>query len=117
MNGETFENGIGTHNTSIIKYDLSEGYDTFSDFAGLDGECVWNTQGATVQFHVFNQYPTGSFPKDSINMDLDFKELGITGKCKVRDLWAREDPGVFSNGFTVTVREHGTRLLRISEIR
>jgi hypothetical protein len=117
VNGETFENGIGTHATSIIEYNLPEGYNTFSTFAGLDQECVWNAEGATVQFHVFSQYPTGSVPRDSINIVLDFKELGITGRCEVRDLWAKKDLGVFKDGFTASVREHGTRLLRIHEIR
>ena len=117
VDGKVFENGIGTHATSIIEYELPEGYDTFSSFAGLDQECIAHTEGATVKFHVFSRYPTGSAPQDSLKIHLKLEQLGIKGKCKVRDLWAKEDTGEFTNEISMYVRKHGARLLRISEIK
>jgi alpha-galactosidase len=117
VDGKIYENGIGTHATSIIEYDIPEGYDTFSAIAGLDQECVAHTEGATVKFHVFTQYPTGSPPRDSIEVQINFKDLGINAPCQVRDLWANEDIGEFTNEISMYVRKHGSRLLKISEIK
>jgi hypothetical protein len=110
-------NGIGTHSNSIIEYDIPEGYDTFTALAGLDNECIEHTEGATVKFHVFTQYPSAELPQDSLNIELNLKELGLTGKCKVRDLWGKKDIGVYSDKFSVDVRNHGARLVRISRIK
>jgi alpha-galactosidase len=116
VDGKEYENGIGTHATSIIEYNLPEGYNTFSSMAGLDNECVAHTEGATVKFHVFTQYPTGFPPQDSLEIDLQLKQLGITGTCKIRDLWAKADIGEYTGEIAVSVRKHGARLLKISEI-
>lgn len=117
VEGKTYENGIGTHSNSIIEYDLPEGYDTFSALAGLDGECVEHTEGATVKFHLFNQYPTGSPPRDSVEVPLDFKDLGFSGRCRVRDLWAKENLGEYSDTLFLSIRKHGSKLLRIHEMK
>jgi alpha-galactosidase len=117
VDGKEYENGIGTHATSIIEYELPEGYETFSSIVGLDRECVAHTEGATVKFHVFNRYPTGSPPVDSVDVQIRLEQLGIKGTCKVRDLWAKKDIGEFTNEISVSVRKHGTRLLKISEFK
>jgi len=111
-----YANGIGTHSNSIIEYNIPEGYNTFSSIAGLDNECIEHTEGATVKFHVFTQYPTGSPPTDSIKITLKFDQLSFNGICKVRDLWAKKDIGEYINKISVYVRKHGARLLKISEI-
>ena len=109
--------GIGTHSNSIIEYNIPEGYDTFSTLAGLDRECVDHTEGATVRFHIFTQYPTGEQPIDSIKVPLKFKQLGIKGSCKVRDLWSKKDIGEFTDEISLYVRKHGARLLKITEVK
>lgn len=117
VDNKQYANGIGTHATSIIEYDVPEGYDTFSSIAGLDKECVDHTEGATVKFHVFTQYPTGSVPQDSIKISLKIEQLGFNGTCKVRDLWTNRDVGEFTNEISLYVRKHGARLLKISEVK
>jgi alpha-galactosidase len=116
VDNKEYANGIGTHATSIIEYDIPEGYDTFSALAGLDRECVDHTEGATVKFHVFTEYPTGSPPEDSIKISLKTEQLGFKGTCRVRDLWARTDIGEYRNETPVYVRKHGARLLKISQV-
>lgn len=116
VNGNVYENGIGAHATSIIEYDIPAGYDTFTSLAGLDGECITHPEGATVKFHIFTQYPTGFPPQDSLDVQLEFAQLGIQGKCKVRDLWAQKDIGEYMNTFSLPVRKHGARLLKISKL-
>ncbi len=112
-----YAQGIGTHATSIIEYDVPEGYDTFSSIVGLDKECISHTEGATVKFHVFTEYPTGFSPEDSIKISLKTQQLGFGGACMVRDLWARKDIGEFTNEISLFVRNHGARLLKISETK
>jgi alpha-galactosidase len=116
VDGKEYVNGIGTHATSIIEYDIPEGYEVFSALAGLDKECVDHTEGATVKFHVFAEYPTGSPPEDSIEISLKTEQLGFKGTCRVRDLWAKKDIGEYTNEMSVYIRKHGARLLRISQV-
>jgi alpha-galactosidase len=112
-----YSNGIGTHSNSIIEYDIPEGYDTFNTKAGLDKECIEHTEGATVKFHVFTQYPAGSPPEDSVLVSLKFGQLGFEGKCKVRDLWTKENIGEYTNEISIYVRKHGVKLLKITEVK
>ena len=117
VNNKEYADGIGTHSTSIIEYNIPEGYDTFTSLAGLDKECVNHTEGATVKFHIFTEYPTGSLPQDSTMISLKFDQLGFKGKCTVRDLWAKKDIGESTDEISLYVRKHGAKLLKISEIK
>ncbi|MGA8264143.1 MAG: NPCBM/NEW2 domain-containing protein [Ignavibacteriaceae bacterium] len=114
IDGKEHTNGIGTHAASIIEYNIPEGYDTFSASVGLDKECVNHPEGATVKFHVFTTYPTGVPPKDSVRISLKFDQIGFSGTCKVRDLWAKRYLGKFTNEISLYVRKHGAKLLKIS---
>ena len=117
VDDKEYADGIGTHATSIIEYDVPEGYDTFSSIVGLDKECVDHTEGATVRFHVFTEYPTGSSPEDSVGISLNSEQLGLNGVCTVRDLWAKKDLGEFRGEIPLHVRNHGARLVKISRTR
>jgi alpha-galactosidase len=108
-----YANGIGTHATSIIEYDIPEGYETFSSIVGLDKECIEHTEGATVRFHVFTESPTGPAPADSVKITLTAEQLGVKVPCTIRDLWAKKDLGQFSTELSVNMKNHGSRLLRI----
>ena len=44
-------------------------------------------------------------------------DLGVTGKCLVRDLWRQLDLGTFSDQFQATVPRHGVVLIRVSKGR
>ena len=117
VDNREYSNGIGTHSNSIIEYDIPEGYDTFTSIAGLDKECINHTEGATVKFHVFTQYPAGSPPEDSVLVSLKTDQLGIEGTCKVRDLWSKENLGEYTNEFSIYVKKHGAKLLKITEVK
>jgi hypothetical protein len=117
VGNEEYADGIGTHATSVIEYDVPEGYDTFSSVVGLDKECVDHAEGATVEFLVFTQCPTGYSPEDSVKISLKIDQLDLMGTCKVRDLWAKKDIGEYANEISLYVRDHGARLLKISEVK
>jgi len=116
VDGKEYDNGIGTHASSIIEYDIPAGYDTFSSLVGLDGECIMHPEGATVKFHIFTQYPTGCPPQDSLDVAVDLAQLGIPGQCRVRDLWAKQDLGEYTNTISLNVKKHGARLVKISKL-
>ncbi len=43
-----------------------------------------------------------------------FADLGLEGKCRVRDLWAGKDLGVFAGEFAPDIAWHGAGLYRVS---
>ena len=55
--GKPVEYGIGTHATSVVAYDLPEGYTRFKARAGLDNGGTDQGGGSSVQFMVFAQRP------------------------------------------------------------
>ncbi|MHC5112603.1 MAG: alpha-galactosidase, partial [Planctomycetota bacterium] len=61
-------------------------------------------------------------PADYFNWDMrtsapvtvTWKELGLGGRQRVRDVWRQLDRGLFTDGFTTGVPFHGVVLLRIT---
>lgn len=46
---------------------------------------------------------------------VQLSQLGISGNCKVRDLWAKANVGEFKDGFSIDINSHGAGLYRISK--
>jgi alpha-galactosidase len=44
-----------------------------------------------------------------------WKDLGITGKMKVRDLWEHSDKGIFTDNYSVEVQPHASVVIKISK--
>ena len=44
-------------------------------------------------------------------MTARWTDLGLKGKARVRDAWARKDLGSFANAFTTDVDPHGVALV------
>jgi alpha-galactosidase len=114
VEGKDYLNGIGTHSTSIIEYDIPEGYHRFTAKAGLDRECIQHVEGATVQFLIFTEDPAGPMPSDSLRISVKFEQLGLSGLCSVKDLWSGKDLGNFTDEFAPYIKRHGAGLFRIS---
>jgi alpha-galactosidase len=49
-----------------------------------------------------------------VEISLSLADAGITGKAKVRDLWAHKDLGTVSGNFTAPINSHGAGLYRFS---
>jgi len=49
----------------------------------------------------------------SENVSLPWKEIGLSGKLKVRDLWAKKNLGKFDKIFTAKIEPHGCVLVKI----
>lgn len=47
-------------------------------------------------------------------VSIDFKALGLKGRCTVKDLWHHKNLGVFTHGYGQQIPVHGAALVRIS---
>jgi alpha-galactosidase len=112
---KTYPEGIGTHANSIIEYDLPAGYTKLTTTVGLDKAAAGQNTGGTVQFLVFTKSPYQAAPLDSVAVKVNLAELGFTGPCTVRDLWAGKTVGTVTGEFAPYVRRHGAHLYRISK--
>jgi len=101
--------GLGTHSESVIVYELPEGYETFTTKGVI-------TERGSVVFGVLVDRGSEAV-LDAAEVAVDFGEIGIKGKAKVRDLWGREDLGTFEGRFAREIPVHGAGLYRVSPIR
>ena len=62
---------------------------------------------------LFNTHDPGDGKAKTEPIKVTFKEIGLTGSCLVRDLWAKRDLGVFTDEFTAQIPFHGAGLYRI----
>jgi alpha-galactosidase len=51
-----------------------------------------------------------------VDVAVRWEELGLTGACRVRDLWQRKDLGVFRDRIDAAVDRHASRLFRVSPV-
>ncbi len=76
-----------------------------------DGHVVWtskipDSEDVYVAFFNLND------KKEKI--EVKYSDLGLKGKCKVRNLWTKEDVGTTSQSFSSEVSSHGANIFRIS---
>ena len=51
------------------------------------------------------------------DVEINWKEMEINySKVKIRDLWKREDLGIFKEGYKVSLKSHNSQLLKITPI-
>jgi len=113
VNGIVYSDGIGVNSYSYIVYNLPEGYTHFSSFCGFDSEVLNAPEGVSIEFMVFVEDPRQTAASKNIAFDLT--SLGFNGKVSVRDIWAKQDIGIYSNSeFMPTINYHGAGLYRLS---
>lgn len=103
--------GIGTHSTSVIEYELPEGYDRFEAVGVLDPGS--NGRGS-VRFEVYSE--SGLTTSTTVNVSVALRDLGFDGAVRLRDLWQRKDIGEFKETFARPIAEHASELFRISPV-
>ena len=109
VNGQEV-NGIGTHGESVIIFDLPEGYETFTT------KGVVTQDRGSVVFGVLVDKGSIELPDQAI-VSVNFKDLGINGKAKVRDLWSLKDLGTFDRSFSRELPLHASGLYQISPVK
>jgi len=92
------------------------------DSAGIQGTRIKSTDGCDVWCK-----PLGSEDGDikavalfnrngyAGDITVEFSDVGLEGEVLVRDLWSKEDKGIFTGSYTMSVPSHGTGLLKISK--
>ena len=106
--------GIGTHAESLIVYDRPEGYDTISASGVLaDGT---ERQGGTIEFLILTDEAFDTEVKDTAEVSVDFSELGIGKKARVRDLWEGKDLGTFEGSFSRVLKCHDAGVYRVTPL-
>jgi hypothetical protein len=115
VNGVKYETGFGVHSNSIVEFDLPEGFTRFKAMAGIDNAAAMQNVGATVNFMLFTQNPSGPLPASRSNITIDLKQLGFRSGCVITDLWSGKKVGEFKNEFSPAINRHGAGLYRIAE--
>lgn len=61
----------------------------------------------------------GLFNRDEMDMPVrvNWQQLGISGKHRVRDLWRQKDLGTFGNEFSSVVPRHGTVFVKVAPVK
>jgi alpha-galactosidase len=113
VNQVRYEHGFGVHSASVVEFDLPEGYTRFKALVGIDNAAAIQNVGATVQFMVFTQNPSGAVPPAKEKVAVNLKQLGISSPCTVTDLWSGKVVGDFSGEFAPEINRHGAGLYRI----
>ena len=49
-------------------------------------------------------------------INISLREIGLSGNCRVRDLWQRESMGVARHELKATVASHGAQLLKLTPV-
>jgi hypothetical protein len=109
LNGKEV-NGIGTHGKSVIEFEIPAGYETFTA-KGIITDNI--EKEGKLEFLVLVDPEKPMKPEKSM-VSVSFKELGISAKAKVRDLWAQEDLGTYQGSFGQEIPLHGAGLYRIT---
>jgi alpha-galactosidase len=51
-----------------------------------------------------------------VEVTANFSDFGLSGKCKVRDLWRQKDLGQFDNAYRSFISGHGVSLVKIKKL-
>jgi hypothetical protein len=78
-----------------------------ADMPGLGGKYV----------ALFNVRDRVAPDRPGLPVTVRFAELGFSGRCRVRDLWAKKDLGAFANEFAPTIAWHGAGLYCILPVQ
>lgn len=54
--------------------------------------------------------------RDALEAKMDLKELGLSGKYQVRDLWKRADIGMVDHNITINPRPHGVQFYKMVQV-
>jgi alpha-galactosidase len=107
INGKRSE-GIGAHANSTIVFELPDGYESLTVTGAL-------TNRGSVTFGVLTEQESDE-SGESTDVAVSLASLGISGKAKVRDLWAGKDLGVVEERLVRDIPSHGAGLYRLTPV-
>jgi len=114
VGGQTYEQGIGTHASSVIEYDVPAGCTRFTATVGLDQAAAGQNTGGTFQALVFTQSPMLPPPGESTSITVPLRDLGLAAGATATNLWTGETTELLRPELTAAVRRHGAMFYRLS---
>ena len=94
-------------NDEVIEVDQDPRGEAARKLSGENEVWVKTMHDGTLAVGLFNRGDTEKV------VSLNWSSLGLSGKCRVRDLWRQKDIGQFSGEFSPLIQPHGVRLIRI----
>jgi hypothetical protein len=92
---------------------INQGSKNNHELRATDREIIWAADGEergvkyVACFNIADDQP--------LKMRVSWKELGISGRCRVRGLWNSSDSGYSKKYLETSVEPHGCRLFKISQ--
>jgi hypothetical protein len=115
--GRPVRYGIAAHARSLIEYSLPPSAVRFRTYAALDDGALTQPTGATVRFYVYALPPAATADPAGVPIGVSLAELGLRGRCRVRDLWTHETLPSAERDLVAVVAWHGAMLYRLSPER
>jgi hypothetical protein len=75
-----------------------------------DGKTIWYSHAQGSKDMYVALFNLGEQPQD---IDFTFASIGMIGKIAVRDLWKKQDMGIFKQSYHQQVNKHGAVLLKL----
>ena len=117
VDGRRIAHGIAAHARSLVEYPLPPGAARFGAFAALDDGALVQPSGATVRFSVHALPAAPEADPAGVSIRVALSELGLVGRCRVRDLWLGRDLAPAKGELAPVVPWHGAVLYRLSPER
>ena len=76
-----------------------------------DGIVIWTADQPGTQAKYVAIFNLNDGRSETVNVP--WSEIGLSGKLKVRDLWAKKNLGKFDETFTAKIEPHGCVLVKI----
>jgi hypothetical protein len=76
-----------------------------------------NTNSPVATAAVTNSAAANLAATQPVSISVSFADIGLTGPCKVRDLWTHKDLGPVTGEFAPVINSHGAGLYRVSPAR
>jgi hypothetical protein len=117
VEGRLIPDGIAAHARSLIEYALPASAARFRATGALDDGALTQATGASVRFLVYALPPAPPADAAGLPITVSLADLGLTGLCRVRDLWTRRPLPPVEREVTATIPWHGALLYRLSPDR
>ena len=82
--------------------------------ADKDGHVIWESTSANKKSKYVALFNQNEVEEPVL---VKFDQIGLNGKCSVRDLWARKELGVFENEFAPQILQHGAGMYKITPVQ
>jgi DUF1680 family protein len=114
VDGRNVPYGIAAHAPSLVEYALPPGAVRFQAVAAIDDGALTQPGGATVRFSVHALPAPAPADPAGARIRVALADLGLSGRCRVRDLWQKGELPAVEGEMAPVVPWHGAALYRLT---